>query len=428
LSKTKLRIYSGWKANLIRIKNRFQHIKYLLQKKKYPLFILNREKGGLLKTYQLQKKLKMKKLISFNNHIYFSLTIPKFPSKAYDNMVAKGGLNIMAAGTPIKAQVDNVMLAITQKCEYKCQHCYEALNISKEDTIPLHRWNEVIKELQTIGTSIITLTGGEPLLVYDDVLKLLDEGNKDLSDFHIHTSGCGLTLDKAKELKQSGLTAAGIGLDDFKEERHDRTRGYAGAFKEAVQALRFFYEADVFTYINMCLSKDLVRSGGLREFYSFLKDLNVGYVRLLEPKPWGGYFNMDIESLFTEDDRQAVTDFFISSIRKKEYQKYPPVSYLAYIEAPERMGCLMGGISHFYIDSRGNVEPCVFLPVSFGNIMEESFPGIYERMREAIPHPLHKQCPSIYLSDKSTPNKVEVLDAPIPFNDIEKEWRHMFEG
>jgi len=36
------------------------------------------------------------------------------------------------------------------------------------------------------------------------------------------------------------------------------------------------------------------------------------------------------------------------------------------------------------IDSKGNVNPCVFLPVTFGNIMEEYFRSIYRRMRERI--------------------------------------------
>jgi len=308
------------------------------------------------------------------------------------------------------------------------QHCYEASNLSNEDTIPFNRWKNVIKDLQSIGTNVITFTGGEPLLAYNKVLQLLREGDKDRSDFHIHTSGYGVTLNKAKELKQLGLTAAGIGLDDFKEERHDRIRGYQGAFKEAVQALRFFYEADVFTYINMCLTSDLVRSGGLEEFYSFLKELNVGFVSLLEPKPWGGYFNRDLESLFTEDDRKTVTEFFIKTVQAKEYRKYPSVLYLAYIEAPDRMGCLMGGNSHFYIDSMGNVERCVFLPVSFGNIMEEDFLDIYKRMRKAIPYSLHKQCPSIYFAENIKAKKNAGMDLPIPYKEIEREWQQMYSG
>ena len=204
-------------------------------------------------------------------------------------------------------------------------------------------------------------------------------------------------------------------------------RGYQGAFREAVKALRLFYEAGVFTYINMCLSKELIRSGGLRDFYAFAKELNVGFVRLLEPKPWGGYYNQESNKLFSEDDRQTVTDFFLSSIREKEYREYPSVSYLSYIEAPERMGCMMGGNSHFYIDSRGNVEPCVFLPVSFGNILEEEFSNIYKRMRKVIPRPLYKECPSINLSNRLTINKIVVPETPIPFKGIEKEWYQMFE-
>jgi MoaA/NifB/PqqE/SkfB family radical SAM enzyme len=146
----------------------------------------------------------------------------------------------------------------------------------------------------------------------------------------------------------------------------------------------------------------------------------------LEPRPWGGYLKSDPQSLFSENDRKAVTDFYLNSIRAKEYRKYPLISYLAYLEAPEQLGCLMGGNSHFYIDSLGNVEPCVFLPVSFGNIMEEDFFDIYKKMRKAIPSPLYKQCPSVYISEQLRDHQDEVIDVPIPFRRIEKYWNRMY--
>jgi len=52
----------------------------------------------------------------------------------------------------------------------------------------------------------------------------------------------------------------------------------------------------------------------------------------------------------------------------------------------------MGGHAHFAIDGEGNVVPCVFLPVSFGNIRSEDVSAIYGRMRAAIPRPSHAGC------------------------------------
>jgi len=86
------------------------------------------------------------------------------------------------------------------------------------------------------------------------------------------------------------------------------------------------------------------------------------------------------------------------------------------------MGCMMGGLSHLTIDSKGNVNPCVFLPVTFGNIMKEDFATIYARMRMAIPRPVHKACPSITLAETIRGRLRAGIVSPVPFEALRDEW------
>ncbi len=229
-------------------------------------------------------------------------------------------------------------------------------------------------------------------------MELIRTGNKDLSDFHIHTSGFGVTLQKAKELKAAGLMAAAVGLDDFDAGRHDQLRGYKGAYDMAINALKCFNEAGVFTYVNTCATKEFIRSGDLWKLYDLVKELSVSVIQLLEPRPCGGFFDGNGDVLLSESDRKELTEFFIKGNTDKKYRDHPLVYYVAFVEGPDKMGCMMGGLSHFYIDSQGNVNPCVFMPVSFGNVSHEDFETIYLRMREYIPKPIHKTCPSVLLS------------------------------
>jgi len=423
----KIEFLGGWRASLIRLKFMISLGKHIFQRKKYPLFRLRPSKGGLVSTLQVLEDLKLKKIVKFNNCYYFSLTTPRWPSSPFSRMIARGGLNIKAAGTPLKSQIDIAILAITRKCNYDCKHCYEHFNLADEDTVPVERWKEIIKDIQKIGANIIAFSGGEPMLRYEGLIEMLESGNKSLSEFHIYTSGHGVTAERALELNEAGLSASAIGLDDVNPKRHDTLRGFKESYKEALQAIIYFQEASVLTYINLCLTKDLIRSGDLRKYFELAKDFNVGAIRFLKPKPCGGYLFEDRGELFSEEDRRVTTEFFIEANEAKKYRDYPLISYEDYVEAPERLGCMMGGHTHFHIDSLGNVEPCVFLPVSFGNITEEDFLDIYKRMREAIPAPLHKQCPSIYLAEKirARRNKGEVL--PVPYRDIETEWQQMLE-
>ena len=104
------------------------------------------------------------------------------------------------------------------------------------------------------------------------------------------------------------------------------------------------------------------------------------------------------------------------------------MAYLHHYEKPDNFGCLMGGLSHFYINTGGNVLPCPFLPVSFGNIVKEEFLDVYTRMREAVPRPLHPACPSFYIAKKYFNENARSNPTPIPYEKIKrKDWKQMYD-
>lgn len=220
--------------------------------------------------------------------------------------------------------------------------------------------------------------------------------------------------------------AAGIGLDDFDPEQNDKLKGYQGAHRESVQAIKIFREAGIFPYANICLRKEFVRSGNLWNYLEFAKKLNLGVISLLEPKSCGRFLSEKGDDMFSEEDRAKVDYFFKEVNHSKKYKDYPLVAYMHYFERPEHLGCLMGGLSHFYINSLGHVQPCVFLPISFGNIMEEDFLNIYKRMKHEIPEPLHKPCPSIYFAETINAKKNQGMKLPIRYEDLENEWHELF--
>jgi len=400
---------------------RISLLKYLFQKRKYPLFALKGEYGGVIKTNEMQKRLKISKFVKHDNHYYFSLTLPHWPSEAFDNMTANGGLNITAAGTYLKKQIDTAILGITRKCKYECIHCYEHLNLNDNEIVPVEKWQEVIGVLQKRGVSVITFSGGEPMMRYNDLIELLETADHSLSDFHIHTSGYGVSPENALRLRSAGLDAAGVGLDDVDPSRNDLFRGYKGAYEQAVRAIKCFQDAGIFTYVNFCPTREIIRSGDIINYLDLLKDLNVGIVRWLEPRPSGAFLDAGEEILLNQEDKDILTSLYIKYNTSKEYEDYPLISYEAFSELPINMGCMMGGNSLLYIDSIGNVEPCVFVPVTFGNILDEDFRLILERLRKAFPKPLHTECPSVQLSPLIKKKKEDGIELPVPYYELSKE-------
>jgi len=152
------------------------------------------------------------------------------------------------------------------------------------------------------------------------------------------------------------------------------------------------------TYVNLCTTKDLIRTGGLWKYYELVKNLNVSIIQLLEPRPCGGFFGNGFKELLTEEDKKILLDFTITGNSSKKHKNFPIIYYVAHIEGKDQLGCHMGGLSLLYIDSAGNVCPCVFFPVSFGNIKTENIEEIFDRMRESIPRPIKNDCPSLIFS------------------------------
>ncbi len=408
---------SGWQLAAPVVRYVLANLRYSVRRRKYPLFklraLLTLPRKGMISTWRLSRLGKY----------YFgaSLRTPRWPSPAFDHMIANGGMNLDEKLTDSKRHIDTAILAITRRCSYQCQHCYDSFNRAADDVITVDRWIQTINELQQVGVSVIILSGGEPMSRYDDILTILDHFDPRLSDIHIHTSGAGVTPARAQELGRRGLVAAGIGLDFPDAARQNRFRGSPDAFRDAVGALEMFADAGVFTYTNLCLTKDLIDGDGLYRYLEFARNLRVGAVQLLEPKPCGKYSARSPEELLPGTYRTKVLEFFQAANSTRQFSN-PPVGYTSYFEKPEYFGCLMGGLAHLSIDANGNVKPCVFVPVSFGNIREESFAAIYHRMRRLNSRPFRGGCPALLLSKALAEARNHQTGDAIPFAQFTAQW------
>lgn len=97
------------------------------------------------------------------------------------------------------------------------------------------------RKLKRIGTMIVSLAGGEPLIRKD-----LPEIVGVVSAYHfpfITTNGWLVTAEKARRLFESGLMGAAVSIDFPEKKKHDENRGKEGAFEKAVQAVKHFVEA-----------------------------------------------------------------------------------------------------------------------------------------------------------------------------------------
>ena len=155
--------------------------------------------------------------------------LPPLNSPAYSRFV-KEHLLARTAG-PSHAQI-----GITNACPQRCEYCYNRNRqgqVMDKETI-----KSVAGQLKRMGVVWLGLTGGEPLL-NKDIVEITESIAGDCA-VKLFTTGCTLTREKARDLKNAGLFSVSVSLDSAIEAEHDRGRRYSGAFRQALKAIEIF--------------------------------------------------------------------------------------------------------------------------------------------------------------------------------------------
>ena len=64
----------------------------------------------------------------------------------------------------------------------------------------------------------------------------------------------------------------------------------------------------------------------------------------------------------------------------------PALTCPGHFETPSRFGCI-GGFERIFISAAGDLQPCSMVNLSVGNVAEEGFAAVGERMLSLVPQP-----------------------------------------
>lgn len=333
------------------------------------------------------------KLTLHNGKFVISSDLPPFPSEAFDRCI-KALHSTMGKDVVIPIYAS---FSVTNKCVYNCWHCY--INSLKEEDMSSEYVLNIIQMLQDLGVSVIAFTGGEPLL-RTDLSEIISEING-RSSVILFTTGYGLTKERAWELKNAGLFAVIIGLEHSQQQMHDTLRDYDGAYKLAMKAIKNAKEAGVYVGVSTVATKERIKTGEIWEFIRFAGRKEVDEVLILEPIPVGKIVDED-KVILTDKDRRKLINLQKKANKNK---KFPRVLSYSYRESKKVMGCC-AGYQYIHVTASGNICPCSFTPLSFGNAQKEKISVIWKRMNTAFVTPRtscfmvqHHKLISKYLDD-----------------------------
>ena len=118
-------------------------------------------------------------------------------------MIAKG---LASTDHPVLAHIIPI-----RRCNLACKYCNEFDDFSKP--IPLETMKRRIDDLARLGTSVVTLSGGEPLL-HPELDEIIAHMRKYSIIAGMITNGYLLTADRIKRLNRAGLDHLQISIDN----------------------------------------------------------------------------------------------------------------------------------------------------------------------------------------------------------------------
>ncbi|MFQ5806882.1 MAG: radical SAM/SPASM domain-containing protein [Phycisphaerae bacterium] len=131
---------------------------------------------------------------------------------------------------------------VNYRCNFWCNFCHywrDPMGDAPEMT--LEQFQNGAEKLSELGTLLVSLAGGEPL-IRPDIVDIVRAVGRYHFTF-LTTNGWFVTKELAEELFGAGLWGVSISLDYADPERHDRKRGRPGAFERALAAVERFGRA-----------------------------------------------------------------------------------------------------------------------------------------------------------------------------------------
>lgn len=144
----------------------------------------------------------------------------------------------------------------TNRCNLKCNHCYQSAGKGLSDELSLSEKLQIIDQMGRTYLPMIAFAGGEPT-ISPDLIPVL----RRCREWKIHTSlatnGALFTPKLAEELSGAGLYYCEVSLDSVNPEKHDAFRGIPGAWQKTVDGMKVIASTPGMRLgVAMCVHRD----------------------------------------------------------------------------------------------------------------------------------------------------------------------------
>ena len=280
---------------------------------------------------------------------------------------------------------------LTGACNLKCKQCYNDSG-SKSSLMTAEHWknfsNKVANDLFSV-----TLSGGEPLLLGEQLFNLMDIFALSHTWINLISNGFFINRETAKRLSKYDLGWVEISIDSPYAEYHDYLRGLQGSWRRAVLAASYLASYNVPVFIGTCVTPKTLAD--LDAMAKLAQEIGVKGLTLTKIFVSGRAFYHEEELILSEEDtkkfvtkamklkkntKDIVINFSTQSIQDALQDDTGTTNYQIPIIRPDakmRLSC--------------------FEPIIVGDVLNEDVQVLWERYKQ------------IRTSLKNAPEKIETM-------------------
>ncbi len=275
-------------------------------------------------------------------------------------------LKYLTARTFQDRPLRNVDIALSYSCNLTCSHC--SCESMKKNAPRLNEKElmRVANEAQNLGSIYFSFTGGEPL-INDDLEDIIQLFQPEKNLIGLQTNATMLDERRLKSLYKAGVDVFQVSVDSSDAEEHDTFRGMSGAHTKTMRNIDMALGRGFGVILCTTISHENIRKKSLVRLleYSKRRSLPIVVSIACPVGRWAGN-----ESIMLNDEDRKILH---------KLQKRFPHLRRDFESNYMKRGC-SACVEKLYITPYGDVIPCPFVHISFGNIRKESLASIRDRM------------------------------------------------
>jgi len=318
---------------------------------------------------------KMKVIAHKDGALVYNLYNPPQPTRAGLHAIERNVKAAMAG----HAWPATANLAITMRCQCNCVHCSAApFKEPKRRELTSDEIKSVVTQAVNMGSTLVIFVGGDPLL-HKDIYNFIAHVDRNKAVPMIFTNGDLLTADNVKKLADAGLFSMNISIDSPDAEEHDRLRGLKGTWEKAIRGGKMALDAGILVGLSTYATGERIDNGKVERLLQFAQKEGFSEVTIFDCIP-SGKFLKDTDVILSDAEKQKVIDL---ALRYHNMSHPMGVVAQSIVNSPIGAGCF-GAYSELYMTPYGDIAPCDFNPISFGNVLEKPLADIWKKM---VKHP-----------------------------------------